>query len=105
MAEVRQTDLFKEWFAGLRDADAKRRIAQRIVRSLLGDVKPVGDGVSELRVDYGPGYRVVDQFEQGTGRSLGRRGRQPYCLRAPYCQIRCRSAAGVSLYSEGECIS
>src|SRR5271166_5589600 len=60
MAEVRQTDLFKEWFAGLRDANAKRRIAQRIVRmqSVLGDVKPVGDGVSELRVDYGPGYRL-----------------------------------------------
>jgi putative addiction module killer protein len=59
--EVRQTDLFKNWFAGLRDAGAKRRIAQRIVRvqsGLLGDVKPVGEGVSELRVDYGPGYRV-----------------------------------------------
>ena len=61
MIEVRQTDLFKDWFAGLRDAGAKRRIAQRIVRvqsGLLGDVKPVGEGVSELRVDYGPGYRV-----------------------------------------------
>ena len=61
MIEVRQTDLFKDWFAGLRDAGAKRRIAQRIVRvqsDLLGDVKPVGEGVSELRVDYGPGYRV-----------------------------------------------
>ena len=61
MAEVRQTDLFKDWFAGLRDVNAKRRIAQRIVRvqsGLLGDVKPVGDGVSELRVDYGPGYRL-----------------------------------------------
>lgn len=61
MIEVRQTDLFKNWFAGLRDAGAKRRIAQRIVRvqsGLLGDVKPVGEGVSELRVDYGPGYRV-----------------------------------------------
>ena len=61
MIEVRQTDLFKDWFAGLRDPSAKRRIAQRIVRvrsGLLGDVKPVGEGVSELRVDYGPGYRV-----------------------------------------------
>ena len=61
MIEVRQTDLFKDWFAGLRDAGAKRRIAQRIVRvqsGLLGDVKPVGEDVSELRVDYGPGYRV-----------------------------------------------
>ncbi len=61
MIEVRQTDLFKDWFAGLRDAGAKRRIAQRIVRvqsGLLGDLKSVGEGVSELRVDYGPGYRV-----------------------------------------------
>lgn len=61
MVEVRQTDLFKDWFAGLSDAGAKRRIAQRIVRmqsGLLGDVKPVGEGLSELRVDYGPGYRV-----------------------------------------------
>ena len=61
MIEVRQTDLFKDWFAGLRDAGAKRRIAQQIVRvqsGLLGDLKSVGEGVSELRVDYGPGYRV-----------------------------------------------
>jgi putative addiction module killer protein len=58
MVEVRQTDLFKNWFADLRDADARRRIAQRIVRlqsGLLGDVKPVGEGVRELRIDYGPG--------------------------------------------------
>jgi putative addiction module killer protein len=54
MIEVRQTDLFKDWFAGLRDANARRQIAQRIVRlqsGLLGDVKPVGEGVSELRID------------------------------------------------------
>ena len=61
MAEVRQTDLFKKWFAALRDVNAKRRIAQRVVRlqsGLMGDVKPIGDVVSELRVDYGPGYRL-----------------------------------------------
>jgi putative addiction module killer protein len=61
MVEVRQTDSFKDWFAGLGDANARRRIAQRIVRlqsGLLGDVKPVGEGVSELRIDYGPGYRL-----------------------------------------------
>ncbi len=61
MVEVRQTNLFKDWFAGLSDASAKRRIAQRIVRmqsGLLGDVKPVGEGLSELRIDYGPGYCV-----------------------------------------------
>ena len=61
MLSIRQTDVFKDWFSDLRDQNAKRRIAQRIVRlqaGLFGDVKPVGEGVSELRVDYGPGYRV-----------------------------------------------
>ena len=61
MFDVRQADAFKDWFARMRDLDAKRRIAQRIVRvqnGLLGDVKSVGDGVSELRVNYGPGYRL-----------------------------------------------
>ena len=61
MLEVKQADEFKKWFARLRDLDAKRRIAQRIVRvqnGLLGDVKSVGDGVFELRVHFGPGYRL-----------------------------------------------
>jgi probable addiction module antidote protein/putative addiction module killer protein len=61
MAEVRQTAVYSEWFAGLRDRQAKTRIDIRIRRLSLrnpGDVKPVGEGVSELRVDHGPGYRV-----------------------------------------------
>lgn len=61
MIDVRQTTEFSQWFEGLRDAQAKRRIAARIVRvaaGLLGDVKPVGEGVSELRIDHGPGYRL-----------------------------------------------
>ena len=61
MFEVRQTRIFAAWLDGLADRRAADRIAQRIVRvqsGLLGDVKPVGDGVSELRVDHGPGYRV-----------------------------------------------
>ena len=61
MADVRQTAIFREWLDGLRDHRAATRIAQRIVRlqsGLFGDVKSVGGGVSELRVDYGPGYRV-----------------------------------------------
>jgi putative addiction module killer protein len=61
MIEVRQTVVFREWLDGLADRRASARVAQRIVRlqaGLLGDVKPVGDGVSEMRVDYGPGYRV-----------------------------------------------
>jgi putative addiction module killer protein len=61
MIEVRQTAVYAEWFAGLRDRQAKTRIDIRIRRLSLGnagDVKPVGEGVSELRVSYGPGYRV-----------------------------------------------
>ena len=61
MTEVRQTPLFRKWLDDLADRRAVERIAQRIVRlqsGLIGDAKPVGGGVSELRVDYGPGYRV-----------------------------------------------
>lgn len=61
MIDVRQTTIFREWLEGLADRRAVERIAQRIVRmqaGLFGDVKPVGSGVSELRIDYGPGYRV-----------------------------------------------
>ncbi len=61
MIEVRQTDVFMDWFAGLRDREARARITVRIRRLSLGnpgDVKPVGSGVSEMRIDYGPGYRV-----------------------------------------------
>ena len=52
---------FDEWLRGLRDANAVARVLARIGRirrGNLGDCKPVGDGVSELRVDYGPGYRI-----------------------------------------------
>lgn len=61
MVEVRQTAIFREWLDHVDDDRARERIAQRIVRlqsGLMGDVRPVGGGVSELRVDYGPGYRV-----------------------------------------------
>jgi putative addiction module killer protein len=59
--EIRQTEAFASWFEGLRDRKARARIAIRIRRLSLGnpgDVKPIGSGVSELRIDYGPGYRV-----------------------------------------------
>jgi putative addiction module killer protein len=61
MVEIRQTDTYTDWFAALRDRQARARIDIRIRRLSLGnpgDVKPVGEGVSELRIDYGPGYRV-----------------------------------------------
>jgi putative addiction module killer protein len=61
VAEIRQTSEFKEWLLSLRVAKAKARIAARIARAEngnLGDSKPVGEGVSEMRIDYGPGYRV-----------------------------------------------
>ena len=61
MYEVRQTDEFAEWLQGLADARAKARIAARIQRAAhgdLGDVVSVGEGVLEMRIDYGAGYRV-----------------------------------------------
>jgi putative addiction module killer protein len=61
MLEVRQTDEYAEWFKSLRDRQARARINTRIRRLSLGnpgDVKPAGEGVSELPIDYGPGYRV-----------------------------------------------
>lgn len=62
MIEVRRTDEFAKWLKRLKDPDAKSRINLRIRRSALtgnlGDYKPVGDGVCELRIDYGLGYRM-----------------------------------------------
>jgi putative addiction module killer protein len=61
MIEVRRTDEFSEWLRALRDARARAKILVRIDRLASGnpgDVAPVGEGVSELRINYGPGYRV-----------------------------------------------
>jgi len=61
MIEIRQTDVFERWFAALKDVNARARINIRIRRLTLGnfgDVRPIGSGLSELRIDYGPGYRV-----------------------------------------------
>jgi putative addiction module killer protein len=61
MIGIRKTEAYAKWIDGLRDVRARARILARIERLATGnpgDVKPVGEGVSELRIDYGPGYRV-----------------------------------------------
>ena len=61
MVEIRKTELFAKWIDNLRDVQAKARVFVRIERLAsgnAGDVKPVGEGISEMRIDYGPGYRV-----------------------------------------------
>ena len=59
--EIQATDIFSDWLQALPDGQARARIAARVRRLAFGnpgDVKPVGDGVSEMRIDHGPGYRV-----------------------------------------------
>jgi len=61
MIEIRKTDVYARWLDGLRDIRARAHILVRVERLAAGnsgDVRPVGEGVSELRIDYGPGYRV-----------------------------------------------
>lgn len=61
MIELIKTNLFDRWLTDLRDRKARAKIETRIRRLSLGnpgDVKPVGEGISEMRIDYGPGYRV-----------------------------------------------
>jgi putative addiction module killer protein len=67
MFEIRKTEVFAKWLDSLRDIHARARILVRIERLAAGNpgnVKPVGEGVSELRIDYGPGYRLYYK-EQG----------------------------------------
>jgi putative addiction module killer protein len=61
MIEIRKTEQFAKWLDNLRDVQAKARVLVRIERLAsgnAGDVKPVGEGISEIRIDFGPGYRV-----------------------------------------------
>lgn len=61
MYEIRKTDVYVQWLDSLRDIRARARVLTRVERLAAGnpgDVKPVGEGVSELRINYGPGYRV-----------------------------------------------
>ena len=69
MFEVRQTARFAHWLEDLRDLRARARVQARIERLIggnPGDAKPVGSGVSELRINYGPGYRVYFQQKGST---------------------------------------
>jgi putative addiction module killer protein len=66
--EVRQTERFVRWLEGLRDLRGRAKVLARIERLIggnPGDVRPVGSGVSELRINYGPGYRVY-YVQRGT---------------------------------------
>ena len=68
MVEVRQTERFVRWLEGLRDLRGRAKVLARIERLIggnPGDVRPVGSGVSELRINCGPGYRVYD-LQRGT---------------------------------------
>jgi putative addiction module killer protein len=61
MYEIRKTETYAKWLDSLRDIHARARVLARVERLAggnPGDVRPVGEGVSELRIDYGPGYRV-----------------------------------------------
>ncbi len=61
LVEIRKTERFAHWLDGLRDIRARARVQVRVERLAIGnagDVSPVGEGVSEMRIDYGPGYRV-----------------------------------------------
>ena len=67
MIEVRKTEVFARWLDGLRDIRARARILVRIERLAAGnpgDVKTVGNGISEIRIDYGPGYRVYYKMQR-----------------------------------------
>jgi len=69
MVELKQTEVFRKWRVRLGDERARGLIASRLDRlafGLAGDVKPVGQGVSELRIDYGPGYRIYFQKRGNT---------------------------------------
>jgi putative addiction module killer protein len=68
MIEIRKTDKYAKWIDGLRDLKARARIQARVERLRAGnpgDVKPVGSGVTEMRIDYGPGYRVYFVKQSG----------------------------------------
>lgn len=69
MFEIRQTETYAKWESSLRDSVARAAITARLARLAtgnVGDAKPVGDGISELRIHYGPGYRIYFQRRGST---------------------------------------
>ena len=61
MLDIRETDEFSKWLRALKDMRARAKVlvrVERLAHGNPGDVEPVGEGVSELRIDHGPGYRV-----------------------------------------------
>lgn len=73
MVTVLRTDVFDKWLKGLRDTRAKAKIVTRLQRLEMGnpgDVKPVGEGISEMRITHGPGYRIYYKLEGDTATAL-----------------------------------
>jgi putative addiction module killer protein len=69
MYQILKTETYANWLDSLRDIQARTRVLVRIERLIAGnpgDVKPVGEGVSELRINYGPGYRVYYKIQDQT---------------------------------------
>ena len=94
MIEIRKTNLFVQWLDALQDIQTRARVQARIERLAAGnpgDVEPVGEGVSELRINYGPGYRV---YFKKRGRELiillagGDKSTQSKDIKAAWCLAR-----------------
>ena len=69
MIECKQSDIFRKWRTRLKDVRIRALIASRLDRLAFGhagDVKPIGQGISELRIDHGPGYRIYFQKRGST---------------------------------------
>jgi putative addiction module killer protein len=91
MIELKQTETFRKWRTNLKDQRALAAIASRLDRLMFGhagDVKPVGKGISELRIHYGPGYRVYFQQRGNTIIILlcgGDKGSQTHDIQTAQC--------------------
>ena len=93
MVEIRKTELFAKWIDNLRDVQVKARVLVRIERLAsgnAGDVKPVGEGISEMRIDYGPWvpglfHKTRQRIDHSVGRRRQRQSSQRYQDRTPPC--------------------